>query len=222
VTATSVAGATTPPAPDGLVAPPNPMHARLADSVSGRELIGGGYGPDVELAAATGVDAGVPWVRRDGFIEALPFALRPATEADHEFLFALKHTTMHDYLEATFGRSDDGAERDRFRPDLARTAVVSLAGVDVAMVESRVEPPGLYLANLQVAPAHQSAGLGAAIVGLLAGVAHARGRPLALRVLKVNTRAQQFYERLGFVVTGTVEPQWTMALPPRATAPATG
>jgi 2-phosphosulfolactate phosphatase len=200
----------------GFAASRRDLHSVLAQCVSGRELIARGFDTDVSLAAATDVDEGVPWLRADGFVERLPFGLRPATGEDRSFLFELKQATMRDYVVAAFGPLEDAVERRQFAADLAGIAVVSVEGSAVGMVEARVEGDDLYLANLQVDPALQSRGLGRRIVELLASSAHARGRALVLRVLKVNGRARQFYERLGMHVTGDLPHHWTMALPPSA------
>lgn len=190
------------------------LHAVLAGSLSGRELIGWGFETDVSLAAAADVDDGVSCLRADGFVERLEFGLRPATGRDRSFLFELKRATMRDYIVATFGPWDEADDRRRYGPDLARIAVVSIGGRNVAMVEARVEGDNLYLANIQVAPERQSEGIGTRIVELFAAAAHARGRVLVLRVLKVNSRALAFYERLGLTVTGDLQHHWSMALPP--------
>jgi 2-phosphosulfolactate phosphatase len=190
------------------------LHAVVATSVSGRELINIGYHSDVALAAAAAVDRGVPWLRRDGFITRLRFGLRPATATDRPFLFTLKHATMSEYVVAAIGRWDEGVERRHFSPDLSRIAVVSVDGRDVGMVEARSELDRFYLANIQVMPALQSHGIGAAIIEIVAATAHARGRPLVLRVLKVNDRARQFYERLGMRVSGELPRHWALELPP--------
>jgi ribosomal protein S18 acetylase RimI-like enzyme len=145
------------------------------------------------------------------------FQLRPAVDDDRAFLFALKQATMRQYVIATWGAWSDGDQYDHFAPDLAHTALVWVDGRAVAMVEARIEPEGLYLANVQVTPDMQSRGLGGAIVELLAASAHARGRALVLRVLKVNHRARQFYERSGLRVAGELEHHWSMALPPPIT-----
>jgi 2-phosphosulfolactate phosphatase len=190
------------------------LHAVVATSVTGRELIDIGYETDVALAAAAGADPGVPFLRRDGFIARLPFALRPATSTDRPFLFVLKQSTMRDYVVAAIGQWDEAVERRHFSPDLSRIAVVSVDGRDVGMVEARVELDRLYLANIQVSPGLQSHGIGGAIVEVLAAAAHARGRPLVLRVLKVNDRARRFYERLGMQVSGELARHWAMELLP--------
>jgi ribosomal protein S18 acetylase RimI-like enzyme len=182
--------------------------------MSGRELTGWGFETDVSLAAAAAVDDGVSCLRADGFVERLPFGLRPATGRDRAFLFALKRATMRDYIVAAFGPWDEAGDRRRFGPDLARISVVSVDGRDVAMVEARVDGDNLYLANIQVAPERQREGIGTRIIELFAAAAHARGRALVLRVLKVNPRALRFYERLGLQVTGELPHHWSMALPP--------
>jgi ribosomal protein S18 acetylase RimI-like enzyme len=193
------------------------LHAVLAGSLSGRELSGWGFGTDVSLAAAVDVDDGVSCLRSDGFVERLGFGLRPATGRDRSFLFDLKRATMREYIVATFGPWDEAGDRRRYGPDLARIAVVSIDGRNVAMVEARVEGEDLYLANIQVRPERQGEGIGRRIVELFATAAHARGRALVLRVLKVNDRALQFYERLGLRVTGDLQHHWSMALPPPST-----
>jgi len=120
---------------------------------------------------------------------------------------------MRDYIVATWGawdaddqgrelRSGAGAHRDRC----------------VAAAMSRWWKRGrarrVLPRQIQVAPEMQSRGLGGSIVELLAAAAHAQGRPLVLRVLKVNDRARRFYERLGLRATTELEFHWWMTWPP--------
>jgi 2-phosphosulfolactate phosphatase len=190
------------------------LAAVLSTSLSGRELASWGFDADVSLAGAVAVDDGIPVLQRDGFIERLSFNVRPAADSDQPFLFALKQATMRDYIVAAFGPWDDAVERRQFGPDLDRIAVISIEGRDVAMIEARIEGDDLYLANIQVIPEWQGRGLGTRIVELLAAAAHARGRALVLRVLKVNGRARRFYERIGFELTGELPHHSSMILPP--------
>ena len=144
------------------------------------------------------------------------FELRPAVDDDRAFLFALKQATMREYVVAAIGVWDEATDRRHFPADLAHIAVVSVDGRDGAMVEVRAEPSRLYLANIQVDPRLQGRGIGGAIITLLGSVAHRRGLPLELRVLKVNGRALQFYERIGLRVTGELPQHWAMTLPVHA------
>jgi ribosomal protein S18 acetylase RimI-like enzyme len=56
----------------------------------------------------------------------------------------------------------------------------------------------LFLADIEIDPDRQGEGIGSAIVRSLQEEARAAGKPLALQVLHVNTRARALYERLGF------------------------
>jgi len=188
------------------------LDAVLADSVTGRELRDAGFASDVALASESGVDDGVPRLGADGFVARLPFSWRPAVEGDRPFLFALKEAAMREYIAAAFGEWNERDQRTMFDPDLVRIAIVTVDGHDAGMVEARIDHGGLYLANIQIAPDHQSRGLGARIVDVLATAAHARGLPLVLQVLKVNPRARAFYEGLGLRVTGESQYHWPMTL----------
>jgi 2-phosphosulfolactate phosphatase len=189
------------------------LDAVLAESLTGRELRDAGFAADVVLASEVGADDGLPYLGGDGFVARLPFALRPATEADRSFLFALKQQTMRDYIADAFGGWNEREQRTMFDPDLARTAVVIVDGRDAGMIEARRDRGGLYLANIQIDPEHQRAGLGARLVGVLASAAHAQNLPLVLQVLKTNPRARRFYERLGLRVSGESPFHWPMELP---------
>jgi ribosomal protein S18 acetylase RimI-like enzyme len=156
----------------------------------------------------------VPYLGGDSFVARLPFAWRPATDADRAFLYALKRDTMRDYIAAAFGGWNERDQRSMFDPDLLHTAVVTVAGDGAGIIEARVDRGGLYLANIQIAPAHQSTGVGSRLVAVLARAAHARGVPLVLQVLKTNPRALRFYERMGLRVNGESQFHWPMELAP--------
>jgi ribosomal protein S18 acetylase RimI-like enzyme len=121
---------------------------------------------------------------------------------------------MRDYIADAFGGWNDREQRTLFDPDLVRTAIVSVDGRAAGMIEARRDRGGLYLANIQVEPEHQSTGLGERLIGMLAAAAHAHGMPLVLQVLKTNPRARSFYERIGLRVTGESPFHWPMELPP--------
>ena len=192
------------------------LHALVAASLSGRELVDLGFAPDVALAAAVDADGGVPVLDPDGSLASSPFALRPATGADRPFLSELARATMRESVVAAFGAWDERSQRRYFSPDIAHIAVVVVDGNDVGMVEGRAENGWWQLANLRLAPRVQGRGLGTAIVRFVAAAAHRRDHALVLRVLKVNARAREFYERLGLRVSGELPWHWTMELSPPA------
>jgi ribosomal protein S18 acetylase RimI-like enzyme len=123
--------------------------------------------------------------------------LRPATEADREFCFALHRAAMGPYVEQLWGW-DDAVQRgyhDRgFDPD--KTRIITFDGRDVGSFTVDYAPDEIYLGRIQVHPDHQGRGIGAHLIrGLLD---EAGGRPVTLDVLAVNGRAHALYRRLGF------------------------
>jgi ribosomal protein S18 acetylase RimI-like enzyme len=128
------------------------------------------------------------------------FALRPATDVDREFCFALHKASMGGYVAAIWGW-DDAVQRDFFDRawDLAITQIVTLADRDVGILKLEDRPDAVYIALVEVHPDHQGGGIGGAVVRQVITDADRRGRPVELDVLTVNTRAQALYRRLGFV-----------------------
>lgn len=133
------------------------------------------------------------------------YTLRPATLGDYVFLETLHAATMRDVVVQVWGW--DAAEqqalfRRDFDPSCSQIVVVDGEDAGVLVLEKRDDE--WFLANIQIAPAHQSRGLGARLIGTLLAEARAAGLPVTLQVLTVN-RARRLYERLGFVTTGLTE-----------------
>jgi GNAT superfamily N-acetyltransferase len=59
--------------------------------------------------------------------------------------------------------------------------------------------------QLFLLPAHQGKGIGEQCMRLIMEEARQAGLPIRLRVLKVNPRAQTFYQILSFTCTGDTE-----------------
>ena len=138
------------------------------------------------------------------------YTLRPATDNDYAFLEALHTATMRDVVTQVWGwdAAIQGALfRRNFEPSRSQIVVVDEVDAGVFAVEKRDDT--WFLANIEIAPAHQSRGLGAQLVAAVLAEAHAAGLPLTLKVLKVN-RARVLYERLGFVTTGSTETHFLM------------
>ncbi|HVU24591.1 MAG TPA: GNAT family N-acetyltransferase [Opitutus sp.] len=135
---------------------------------------------------------------------APPFTLRPATAADYPWLWALKRTTMRRYVEQTWGAWDDDAQEKFFRRSYspATIQVVMADGREAGLLHVEHEPDEIFLANIQVVPGLQNAGLGTAVIQSLLEAAQRLHRPVRLQVLKVNTAAQRLYKRLGFAHAG--------------------
>jgi GNAT superfamily N-acetyltransferase len=56
-----------------------------------------------------------------------------------------------------------------------------------------------------ILPEHQGKGIGTVCLNLIIDKAKQLNLPIRLRVLKVNTRAQDFYARMGFMVSDEID-----------------
>jgi len=112
---------------------------------------------------------------------------------------------MRDAITAARGYWDVGKEDAQFRQqlDLSATHVIQVDDRDVGFIMTRrfgdrvVEVHTLCLTVDQ-----QGTGLGALIMGEMMQNAHSTESSLELSVLKANSRARNFYARLGFVEIG--------------------
>jgi ribosomal protein S18 acetylase RimI-like enzyme len=145
---------------------------------------------------------------RDSPLDFLPpanvvFILRPATVADVEWLCAVRRTTMRQYVEDTFGAWDDDAQCERFRQadERANIRIIMVERLDAGLLHVVHEVNSVFLANIQLLPAFQNRGVGAAVVRQVMAEGQAVQHPVRLQVLKVNRDARRLYERLGFVRT---------------------
>ena len=141
----------------------------------------------------------------------IAYTLRPATEADHDFLLGLHLVALREAVEATWGW-DEAFQRsyfeDHWDPGPRRIIVMDGEDAGVLQVESYVDE--IFLALILIAPAFQGQGLGTAVICDVQAQARAAGLPLTLQVLKANPRARRLYERLGFEVVEEREERYVM------------
>jgi ribosomal protein S18 acetylase RimI-like enzyme len=132
--------------------------------------------------------------------------LRPATEHDREFLYALHCRTMREVIEKTWGW-DEGWQRSDFdrRCHEYVTSVIECDGRPSRGLLLEWKPDSLYIHEIQPVPESQNKGIGTEVIGTVIRQAAARRLPVTLSVVPANLRAQRLYERLGFEVTA-IEP----------------
>lgn len=133
--------------------------------------------------------------------------LRPASESDTGFLYALHCVTMREAIEKTWGW-DEAWQRNDFQERFQRLSVsiIQADGRDVGGLWLESHADSLYIVELQVLPEWQGRGIGTSVLQDLIAQATRSGIPVELSVLPVNPRAQRLYERLGFKVTDVGDP----------------
>ncbi len=124
-----------------------------------------------------------------------PYTLRPATDADYDFLFDLHAATIKPSVDATWGWEDSAQQvlfRERWNP--AETQVVVVEDQDVGTLRLAENQDEVIVNLIEIHPDYQNRGLGSAIILDILSDAHQRSLPVILHVLKANESAFRLYE----------------------------
>ena len=131
------------------------------------------------------------------------YQLRPVTDADRAWLFALKRTVMADYVAQTWGEWDNVWQQVRFDTMFSsqERKIIVADGHDAGHVHVERLPTEVHFGIIELLPEFQRRGLGTRILRTLQAEAEARRRSIRLQVLRVNP-AHRFFTGLGFKLTG--------------------
>ena len=148
------------------------------------------------------------------------YALRDATEADRDWLYALLRASMGDYVVQTWGDWDEAFQRSRFDDHFTTVdqRIIVVDGVDAGVLIVHREATRLVLEEIQLLPEYQARGVGTAVLRDLMAEAASAAVPVELQVLKVNP-ARALYERLGFALASETDTHHLMSARPSAAHP---
>lgn len=145
----------------------------------------------------------------------LPFRLRAATADDVELTYEITKNAMCGFVEQAWGRWEESEQRARhwenYTPDTHR--LVDVEGAVVGLVAAENLPTHLWLVKLYLHSSIRGKGIGSALLALVLREADELGKPVRLRVLRVNTRAQAFYVRHRFQTVGQTSERIFMERP---------
>ena len=140
---------------------------------------------------------------------------RKARATDSEFAFAVKEAAFREYVEQIWGW-DDTYQRDlhnrRFASQDLR--IIQFHGTDVGFLSTRNTPDTFKVDQLYILPEYQGKGIGAVCMKRIIDDANLEQKPVTLQVLKINTRATAFYQRLGFTTVDENSTHFQMKRPP--------
>lgn len=132
-------------------------------------------------------------------VQGLKF--RKAEATDSEFVFVVKKAAFSEYVEQIWGW-DNTYQRDlhnrRFASQDIR--IIRSRGTDVGFLSTRNTSDTLNVDQLYILPEYQGKGIGAACMKHIIDDANREQKSVTLQVLKINTRATAFYQRLGFTI----------------------
>lgn len=132
--------------------------------------------------------------------------LRKATIDDSEFAYQTKKSAFKEYVDKVWGWDEDEQRTLHERRFASQDfQIIQVSGIDVGILSVVKQPDCMRVNQMFILPEYQNKGIGAACVMRIIEEASTSKLSLRLQVLKVNTRAMAFYQRLGFKRTGESE-----------------
>jgi len=141
---------------------------------------------------------------QDCAADATALTLRQATPQDVPTLMALRRATMLEHLRSAGAPDDEASLLARVEYRLADAQLAYLGDEFIGLFKTHPAADAWMLVQVQITPARQGQGWGAALIRCLLDRAAAENRSVVLHVLKTNP-ARRLYERLGFVIEGDSE-----------------
>lgn len=128
--------------------------------------------------------------------------LRPATGDDLTLTYEITKDAMREYVVQTWGAWNEDEQLQKHHANfLAATHRVINFGDSVAgFVAVEDLPSHIWLVKLYLLSAFRGHGIGSEVLRLVIEQAESFNKPVRLRVLRVNVRAQALYARNGFHV----------------------
>jgi len=137
----------------------------------------------------------------------MEWQLRPASESDRAFLYALHCGTMREVIERTWGWDENWQQTDFARRfSEYAVSVIEIDGQPGGGLWLELTPEKLHIVELQLLPEMQGKGIGTAVVQRVIEQGANQGVPVTLSVVRANPLAKRLYERLGFEVCGHEPP----------------
>lgn len=137
----------------------------------------------------------------------MTISTRAATSEDEAWLFQLHEDAHKELVEAAYGPWVAAQQQEFFGPLVKSHDVFVLEseGFEVGALYLGRRQEDTWLELVEVAPARQGKGIGAAALSWVVEQSAKAGRGTLLQVHKVNARAKRLYEREGFVEVGATE-----------------
>lgn len=139
------------------------------------------------------------------------YTLRKASHNDLKLSYEIRKNSLGEYVTQTWGWDEDWQweyHKKDFNPDIM--FIIEVEGKPAGMLEEEISENDIRISGLYLLNTFQSQGIGRDLVEKLISYARLHRKPLKLQVLKVNTRARNFYEALGFVVYEETEHHYQM------------
>ncbi len=144
-------------------------------------------------------------------ITNLDYQLRKATVEDFLLAYEIRKNALGKYVEQTWGWDEDWQmkyHKEDFNIDILQ--IIEVEGKPAGTLESFEENGAITVSGLYLTVEYQNEGIGERVMKEIIAEAYSNGVPVKLQVLKVNSRAKRFYEKLGFAVRAETEKHFQM------------
>lgn len=140
--------------------------------------------------------------------------LRKATASDSEFAYLTKKAVFRQYVEQVWGWDEEEQRQLHLRRFSSQEfSVIQFSDVNVGIMAIVLEPDCVKLNQVFILPEYQGRGIGTACTKRVIEDAAAAELSVRLRVLKVNSRAIAFFQKLGFKKIGESDTHVRMERP---------
>ncbi len=137
--------------------------------------------------------------KNDCYEDMSNLRLRKATADDSEFAYQTKKAAFRKYVEKVWGWDEDEQRQLHERRFASQDfQVIQVSDINVGILAVVRQPDCVKVNQIFIVPEYQSRGIGAACIMRIIEDAAVSKLPVQLQVLKVNSRAVTFYQRLGF------------------------
>ena len=125
----------------------------------------------------------------------MTFSLRKATASDLDLTYKIKKNALQEYLEMLWGwneQAQNDFHREHFKKEHFQIIEQQEEGIGYLEIENHQDH--IFLSNIMILKHFQGKGIGKIILEDLIN----HHSEIRLEVLKVNKKAVQFYQNLGF------------------------
>ncbi len=136
----------------------------------------------------------------------ITFTIRKGTKDDLQLSYDIMKNALGQYVIQTWGWDEDfqwQKQLNDFNPSIL--SIIEINGEPAASLEEEENANSITVCGIYITDKYQSMGIGEQLMNNVIDKAKTGGKVVQLQVLKVNTRAKKFYERLGFITIGENE-----------------
>ena len=146
------------------------------------------------------------------------FTTRPASAEDLDLTYRITRDAMRPYVEATWGawNEDEQLAKHALNYQPQTHQIITVGAEEVGLLAVEEHDDHLWLVKVYLLEAWRNQGIGRSLICQVLDQARELGKPVRLRVLRVNNRARKLYESLGFRVVSEMPERFVMEAFPGA------